>query len=603
MATIVYLDPEDEITSAANRIRQAPDTRVGLVVPFGSRVATSRINFRLLAREAMVNGRRLDIVAPDASARALAASAGIPVFASVAEYEAALDVPVARDEGPSGAAVAGAAVAAGGATVTADHPDASGHTPAGAVGGFATPAGTGLTGLRPDPRQEAALDAAVRRGREAPAVRKPRRHIPAALVGGVLILLIAIGVAAVAGFLLLPSAEITLTPVIQPVGPVALTVRADPDATAVDENAGIIPAQTIEIPVQASGEFPATGKRVEKTAATGGVRWTNCDPSRAYSIPRGTLVKTASGVTFGLDETVFLPVAGISISGGIAKVKCQSSEVAITASKAGEAGNVDAATIRVIPASYNRTLLRVTNPQATTGGAATSYTRVSKKDVEAALASLQKDLEAQFATEASSPDRVPVGSTGFPETAVLGEATPSVDPVKLVNQEVDSFTLALDATGTMLAVDPSPVEPMAAAQLEGQVTSGYQLVPDSTRIQVGDGTVVDGVITFAALAVAKEVRPVDGAALRQQVLGLSLAEARILLEPYGKVTVVLWPDWVSGVPTLDQRVTLVVAEPVETAPVPTPTPSEAPAPTPDASPDGSPGGDVPSEPLPSETPA
>ena len=43
MATIVYLDADDEITSAASRIRSADDARVGLVLPFGSRVATSRI--------------------------------------------------------------------------------------------------------------------------------------------------------------------------------------------------------------------------------------------------------------------------------------------------------------------------------------------------------------------------------------------------------------------------------------------------------------------------------------------------------------------------------------------------------------------------------
>jgi hypothetical protein len=97
MATIVYLDAEDEITSAASRIRAAADSRVGLVIPFGSRVATSRINFRLLAREAMSHGRRLDIVAPDASARALAASAGLPVFASVGEYEEALDEDEEKD--------------------------------------------------------------------------------------------------------------------------------------------------------------------------------------------------------------------------------------------------------------------------------------------------------------------------------------------------------------------------------------------------------------------------------------------------------------------------------------------------------------------------
>src|SRR6187402_1395303 len=117
MATIVYLDADDEITSAASRIRSADDARVGLVLPFGSRVATSRINFRLLAREALASGRRLDIVAPDASARALAASAGLPVFASVGEYEAALDADdeAAETSGQEGAAGKAAAAGAAGA--------------------------------------------------------------------------------------------------------------------------------------------------------------------------------------------------------------------------------------------------------------------------------------------------------------------------------------------------------------------------------------------------------------------------------------------------------------------------------------------------------
>ncbi|HEY8846810.1 MAG TPA: hypothetical protein VIM24_09135, partial [Candidatus Limnocylindrales bacterium] len=90
---IVYLDVDDEITSAASRIRTSPGTKVGLVVPNGSRIATSRINFRLLSREAVVSNRRLSVIAGDAASRALAASAGLPVFATVAEYEAALAGP------------------------------------------------------------------------------------------------------------------------------------------------------------------------------------------------------------------------------------------------------------------------------------------------------------------------------------------------------------------------------------------------------------------------------------------------------------------------------------------------------------------------------
>src|SRR3954468_328803 len=90
---IVYLDVDDEITSAAQRIRNAPVTKVALVVPYGSRIATSRMNFRLLSREAVVSNRRLSIVSGDAAARSLAASAGLPVFGTVPEYEAAIARP------------------------------------------------------------------------------------------------------------------------------------------------------------------------------------------------------------------------------------------------------------------------------------------------------------------------------------------------------------------------------------------------------------------------------------------------------------------------------------------------------------------------------
>src|SRR5689334_12892933 len=103
-AGIVYLDVDDEITSAASRIRSSPGTKVALVVPYGSRIATSRMNFRLLSREALVSNRRLSIVSGDAAARSLAASAGLPVFGSVGEYESSL----------------GSADAGGGANVASD---------------------------------------------------------------------------------------------------------------------------------------------------------------------------------------------------------------------------------------------------------------------------------------------------------------------------------------------------------------------------------------------------------------------------------------------------------------------------------------------------
>src|SRR3990172_9065690 len=97
---IVYLDIDDEITSAASRVREVAGRRVALVLPYGSRVATSRINFRLLSRDALISEKQLAVVAGDSATRALAASAGLPVFASVSEYESSL--VEARDAASTG---------------------------------------------------------------------------------------------------------------------------------------------------------------------------------------------------------------------------------------------------------------------------------------------------------------------------------------------------------------------------------------------------------------------------------------------------------------------------------------------------------------------
>ncbi len=539
MVTIVYLDADDEITSAATRIRTAAAPRVGLVLPFGSRVATSRINFRLLAREAQANGRRLDIVAPDASARALAASAGLPVFASVGEYEAAIDTG-----------------------------EQSAGTPAAPEAGARPRAPV----LALDPEQPSELDEVVSPSRQ-PVLARPRRRGPGpGAIAALLILGLAVAVSATAAIVVLPSAEITVTPRIEPVGPISITVTADPAATAVDPEARVIPAQTLEIPVEATGEFPATGRRVEEIKAQGAVRWTNCDNSSSYTIPKGTQVRTANGVAFSIDEQVFLPVA--PFPGGV--LECQTSEVSVTASKAGPAGNVDAGAIRVIPASYNRNLIKVTNAAPTTGGKRTEFPKIVQKDVDAALAALKADIAAQFAIEVENPDRVPSGATLFPETAVAGEPAPTADPTTLVGQEVKTFTLGMTATGTVLAVDASPVEAIARARLTEAIKPGYEVVEGSIRIEVGEGAVAEGLVDFPVTGSARQLRPLDAAALEREILGLAKADAQAALALYGDVAITLWPGWVTSVPTLDQRVTVSLAAPVDVTPAPTPRPTPEP---------------------------
>ena len=86
----------------------------------------------------------------------------------------------------------------------------------------------------------------------------PKVGTTALVIAGVAVL--AIVVVAIAGFIYLPSAQITVTPRSEPIPPISLTVKADPDATATDAQAGIVPASRVDVPVSV---YPPCGDATE----------------------------------------------------------------------------------------------------------------------------------------------------------------------------------------------------------------------------------------------------------------------------------------------------------------------------------------------------
>ncbi len=539
--TIVYLDIDDEITSAVGRIRASEGALVALVLPAGSRLGTSRMNFRLLAREAQLHARQLAIICPEASTRALAASAGLPAYGSVRDYEVAL-------EAPGGGGAAGS-VRAPVSFAVPPAPDA--ETPA---AGFAPPADVPTPADVPAPAAPPVPGAhpsvPVARGAGRAGVRRGGLLVGLGIVGLIALILV------VAGALLLPSASVLVIVRPESLGPLRLTVTADPSVAAPDATTGVIPAERVTFPLSASGTFPATGKKVTETKATGAVRWQNCDPTRSYRIPAGTVVRTPGGIGFAIDETVFLPVA--ILSGNPPTITCQVRDVPVTATKPGEAGNVDAGAITVVPAAYNSVVIRVVNPAPTAGGSRSETPLVSQKDVAGArkqlLAQLDQDLRAAIA----NPALISAGRVAVPATASRTDPVPSVDPTTLVGQEVATFDLAFSATGSLTVVDPAAVRAVGEERLRTAVPPGYELVPGSSRVEL-DAPEASGVAAaFPVSATARVVRQVDEAAIRREVAGRSLDEARRALAGYGEVTIRAWPAWVTTLPTFDFRLDVTV---------------------------------------------
>ncbi len=572
---VIYLDVDDEITSAAARIRGVEGTRVALVIPPGSRVATSRINFRLLAREAQAHGRRLAIVAPDAASRALAAAAGLEVYGSAAEYETAMAAPprptaearpaagAPSPDAPSGGAPAGpaadAATMTGISTRAVQGPDRpQPGTPAGP-----SPAPGPPIGEPPPPPEDLRPRSGVVGLRAVGGGTRRVIHARGLLVVGAIVLAAALVVGGVAAYVLLPAATILVTPRLETLGPVSVTVTADPAATSVDTTAGVVPARTISLQVQASSTYKATGLRVDEAKATGTVTFTSRNTGSDVSIPAGTQVSTASGVVFVTTKDVVVPKATfLPPTPGTA-------DVAVAAVSAGPDWNVPSGSITRAPTTVQALLVNpddpVNNAQPTSGGKRDTFPQVSQADVVAAQADLQKQLEARFAAQLADPASVPAGLTLFPETAQLGGATPTTDPASLVGKGVAQFTLGLSATGNATAVDEKPLAAIAETRLRSSVQPGYALVAGSVKTTVGKPTVAGATVTFPTSATARQVRQLDASALEAQVRGLSVDQAEQLLSQYGTVSISTWPDWVSTIPSYDFRIDLTVrsSAPVE----------------------------------------
>jgi hypothetical protein len=613
-AGIVYLDVDDEITSAAARIRQAQGRRVALVLPYGSRVATSRINFRLLSRDALLNEKQLAVVAGDSATRALAASAGLPVFASVGEYEGSLAEAPAAGTPPDGAAGRGSeapseatvvippatpkkrgrkasTVAAAPtpapetspeSTAASEHPkpatpppvvetkDArTGGTPrTGATAQVAIPwegaEPAGLSPVRP-------WDAPGPRPASGPA---PRGHVtarpgdrrssrlPILIVLAAIALVVLVG--GVGAYTLLPSASIVVTPREEAIPALDVVVTADPSVDAPDAERRLVPARVVSVEVSVEDTFPATGKRIEEERAKGTVRFSNLDFLRTNTVPAGSVVSTNAGVRFETVAAVTVPRAnlvGLTVFPGRIDVN-------VTAVEPGLAGNVEPNTIVVVPRGENPEALNVVNPDATSGGTHEEFPQVAQEDVDAALAQLNGQLTDAFQARLTDPSIAAPGATVFPTTAQLGTATPSVDPATLIEQEVESFQLGLTAQGTVVTVDPAPVQAIAQQLIRGSVEPGSQLVAGSIDVQVAEPVVEGQAVSFTATATASQVAILDPEALRQLVLGRPLDEAREILAPYGDVELTAWPDWVGSVPTIADRVDVEIeqAVPVEATP-------------------------------------
>jgi hypothetical protein len=502
-----YLDNADEITDAVARLRGATDERVVFVVPPGSRIATGRINFKLLAREAESRDLHMAIASPDEQVRAMAGSAGVLAFGTAAEAEAALERGDPAPE-PTKAAVA----------VPDDH---DGGASTGQHGGRGTVFG------------------------------RNRRRLGITTVS-VLAVAIVGGYAALQTF---PTAEITLALRVSALGPIEVPVTASTAITEPDVASGRIPAIEHSIALEPiERTFQASGLKTVSEPATGEVLFSSL--ATFQDIAAGTRVKTPSGIEFQTTELVTLAQPAEGEGPGMVTAP-------IVAVAAGADGNALAGEITVV-SSLEDQGISVTNPEPMAGGSMEETLQVTAQDYNAAAADLKNRLGGALDAYLRDPATTPEGLTFFAQTKQLGPVTYLPPAGEVVGSDFAEFTLSGSVDASVLAVDEQLVDEVTRARLLEAVPEGMSILVDSVSVTTGEGSPDGERIRFTGIATADSYRPVDDDAILEQVAGLPISEARAILEAIGTTTVNVWPEFLGDLPGDTSRITLDVLRPSTT---------------------------------------
>ncbi len=260
MPQVIYTEPSDEIVDLVDRVRNASDNDVALVLNHGTTGMQTPLNVRLLRQLGTRAGKNVSVISGDPYIQELSRVGGLPTYASVPAFERGIQtIRPHSDEGPTGAA-----------------------PPAGAAGAGAVATGALAPPAPPPPPGVPARAAAGGAGAAAARSRLAGRRRPLYFVAAGLVIL---------GLLLLvivaPSAKITIDLTGTPLT-ANPTIQGSPDPTNASQPDHLV---TSVLTSTKSSVFTATptGKQpVAATAATATIVFSTDLPAAQFDVPKGT---------------------------------------------------------------------------------------------------------------------------------------------------------------------------------------------------------------------------------------------------------------------------------------------------------------------------
>jgi len=513
---IITISPDASFEAVRRQIGQMRAERVALVLPDGWTDLGNLARMRLLQRQAQVQRSEIALVAKDEPTRQAAKQAGVPVFyhtQDVNKRNWKMDplLPL----------------------VDPQHPDKSLPEP---------PAWR-----RDDLVNQQSRPTRFRaRQQRIQAEERYRRPLPVWMQW-----LSPIFIGSLIGLLLfffliyiLPAATITLVPGRDVINlTVALTADANIDEP--DYEAAIIPARLLETNIEEVGSIATTGAQQKATEnSIGEVVFSNLG-NTTVNIPIGTVVTTSSGtpVSFATTSEAELP-SGVG----------ERVTVPVEALEPGVSGNVRANTINTVSGAL-RFRTRVTNQAGTYGGGSELVPVVTQADQDLLLAQLVESAEANAL--AKLQEELEPGEWLPPESVQTFVIAQVFDQLK--DDEAETLGLTLRVLVQGMAVEAEEMNEAMLATLQDAVPEEGQIIAETFQAaRTGDSEIIGRTTLFTTTASAEYVIPIDPNEVREEVVGLSQADAlQAMRENWqiaGQPDIYQDPAWMPKLPRFPNRI-------------------------------------------------
>jgi hypothetical protein len=557
---VIYIDVDDEITGIIDKVENANQKVVALVLPKRAASLQSIVNMKLLKRSADNADKNVVLITSEQALIPLAGAAGLHVAKNL---QSKPDVPVA----PLGAAAAAKRLA-GDEEPAEDMPEETGEEempqkfdydkPVGALAAKHEAENPETIDLDDDEEKPAKAAGAAKTAKSA----KNKVSVPnfdrfrMMLMAGAAALAILIVFIFLAIFVL-PKAIITLTTASEPVT-ANFNLTASDKAT-LDTDKGTLPAKLESKDQTGTQQVTATGQQNNGDKATGTVNLTaqKCSGNPfdvPSSVPAGTGVSSGGNTYVTQTSTSF---HGTGTSGGCF-VYAGNSSTSITAQSPGSKYNVSGASFTVAGRSD------VSGSGSTSGGSDNIVTVLSQADVDGAKAKITSGSTADQFTKDFEKTLTDQGAYVLTSTLKAGDANVSSSPS--VGQPASTANVTVKVTYTVLTVKNDDLKQSVEAKLNSQI--------DKTKQKLNDNFMDDTTITvqsqssptnaFLQVNVDTSAVPIiNVASVKKVAEGKKAGEIKVVLNNWPgvkSVDVKLSPFWVSKAPKKPSKIKVILKE-------------------------------------------